>query len=168
MLTALPDASVDVVIAAQSFHWFTNRAALEEIHRVLIPNGPFAVLWKIMDLSIQWTKDLCACFDVLDKEKSLVFPHREEWKEVFGFLSKGLFSVPEEYIGFDHCWAISSCDQAYQHFASCSNVAGSSESKKKAFQEFFDELMKRNFKEKGIPFTKIPFRLYMYWCHKEV
>lgn len=53
MLTALPDASVDVVVvAAQSFHRFTNRAALEEIHRVLVPNGAFGTLWKLLDLSI--------------------------------------------------------------------------------------------------------------------
>ena len=58
MLTALPDASVDVVVAAQSFHRFTNRAALEEIHRVLVPNGAFGTLWKLLDLSIPWAKQL--------------------------------------------------------------------------------------------------------------
>ena len=62
----------------------------------------------------------------------------------------------------------SSCNQAYQHFASYSVIAGNSEIKKKAFKEFFDELMKMHFKEKGNPCTKIPFTIYMYWFHKEV
>src|ERR1700760_4082943 len=31
----LADASVDAVVCAQSFHWFANRDALDEIHRVL-------------------------------------------------------------------------------------------------------------------------------------
>lgn len=168
MLTALPDASVDVVVAAQSFHWFTNRAALEEIHRVLVPNGAFGTLWKLLDLSIPWAKQLGHHLDVLDKESSLVFPHQEEWKEVLGMLVKSLFSFPQEYIGFEHSLEVSSCNQAYQHFASYSVIAGNSEIKKKAFKEFFDELMKMHFKEKGNPCTKIPFTIYMYWFHKEV
>lgn len=149
MLTALPDASVDVVVAAQSFHRFTNRAALEEIHRVLVPNGAFGTLWKLLDLSIPWAKQLGHHLDVLDKESSLVFPHQEEWKEVVGMLVKSLFSFPQEYIGFEHSLEVSSCNQAYQHFASYSVIAGNSEIKKKAFKEFFDELMKMHFKEKG-------------------
>lgn len=163
MLTALPDASVDVVVvAAQSFHRFTNRAALEEIHRVLVPNGAFGTLWKLLDLSIPWAKQLGHHLDVLDKESSLVFPHQEEWKEVVGMLVKSLFSFPQEYIGFEHSLEVSSCNQAYQHFASYSVIAGNSEIKKKAFKEFFDELMKMHFKEKGNPCTKIPFTIYMY------
>lgn len=164
----LPDASVDVVVAAQSFHWFTNRAALEEIHRVLVPNGTFGVLWKVLDSTTPWAKHVCNHLDVLDRENSLVFPHHEEWKEVVGSLVKSLFSFPQEYIGFEHSLEISSYDQAYQHFASYSVVAGNSEIKKKAFKEFFNELMQMYFIEKSIPCTNIPFTLYMYWFHKEV
>ncbi|KAJ7382246.1 hypothetical protein OS493_036280 [Desmophyllum pertusum] len=91
----LPDASVDVAIAAQSFHWFTNRAALEEIHRVLVPNGSFGMIWKILDLSIPWTRDLCDFLDILDAENSLVFPHREEWKKSVQTSSHSIYSVPQ-------------------------------------------------------------------------
>lgn len=106
---------MDVVVAAQSFHRFTNRAALEEIHRVLVPNGAFGTLWKLLDLSIPWAKQLGHHLDVLDKESSLVFPHQEEWKEVVGMLVKSLFSFPQEYIGFERSLEVSSCNQAYQH-----------------------------------------------------
>ena len=38
----LPDRSVDVVVAAQSFHWFDHDLALPEIARVLRPGGYLA------------------------------------------------------------------------------------------------------------------------------
>jgi SAM-dependent methyltransferase len=40
----LPDASVDVVMAAQAFHWFRPAEALEEMHRVLKLGGGCALI----------------------------------------------------------------------------------------------------------------------------
>ena len=168
MFSALPDASVDVVIAVQSFHWFTNRSAMVEIHRVLVPNGSFGLMWSLLDVSIPWEKDLYDFLRLLDDRNSLVFPHFENWKEVFSLLSQHLFSTPEECISFENCLQARSFDQAYKHFASYSIIAGGSESDKKAFQELFNELMEKHFKEKGISFEGIRFKLYMYWCHKEM
>jgi ubiquinone/menaquinone biosynthesis C-methylase UbiE len=45
----LPDASVDVVTAAQAFHWFRAGEALAEIHRVLRPGGGCALIWNEWD-----------------------------------------------------------------------------------------------------------------------
>lgn len=45
----LPDESVDVVTAAQAFHWFRTGEALAEIHRVLRPGGGFAFMWNHWD-----------------------------------------------------------------------------------------------------------------------
>jgi len=47
--TGLPDASVDLVLSAQAFHWFRPRAALAEFHRVLRSNGRLALLWNNRD-----------------------------------------------------------------------------------------------------------------------
>ena len=41
----LPDASVDAVTMADSFHWFDEQPAIEEIRRVLRPGGGVAVMW---------------------------------------------------------------------------------------------------------------------------
>jgi SAM-dependent methyltransferase len=43
----LPDASVDAVFAAESFHWFYGRRALAEIARVLRPAGLLVVMWNL-------------------------------------------------------------------------------------------------------------------------
>lgn len=43
----LPDASVDAVFAAQSFHWFANERALGEIVRVLRSRGTLVLMWNL-------------------------------------------------------------------------------------------------------------------------
>ena len=44
--TTLDDASVDVVIAGQAFHWFDPPKAKEEFKRILKPNGWVVVIWN--------------------------------------------------------------------------------------------------------------------------
>jgi len=44
--TTLPDASIDLVVAGQAFHWFEPKAARAEFERVLKPNGWLAVIWN--------------------------------------------------------------------------------------------------------------------------
>jgi len=44
--TTLPDDSVDVVIAAQAFHWFNVDQARQEFRRILKPRGLVALLWN--------------------------------------------------------------------------------------------------------------------------
>jgi ubiquinone/menaquinone biosynthesis C-methylase UbiE len=45
----LPDQSVDVVVAAQAFHWFDAVAAAKEIRRVLKPGGRMGLIWNVRD-----------------------------------------------------------------------------------------------------------------------
>lgn len=42
----LPDSSVDSVIIAQGFHWFSDIESLKEMNRVLKPNGTFGCIWN--------------------------------------------------------------------------------------------------------------------------
>jgi ubiquinone/menaquinone biosynthesis C-methylase UbiE len=43
---SLEDAAVDAVFCGQSFHWFANDTALNEIVRVLRPGGVLALMWN--------------------------------------------------------------------------------------------------------------------------
>lgn len=54
----LPDASVDVVTAAQAFHWFDTPVALGEIARVLRPGGRLAILWNERDETTAWVAEM--------------------------------------------------------------------------------------------------------------
>ena len=48
--TGLPDRSVDLVTAAQAFHWFDVAAARAEVRRILRPGGGVALVWNIRDV----------------------------------------------------------------------------------------------------------------------
>ena len=52
------DQSVDVVVAAQCYHWFDPAVALPEIARVLRPGGVFATVWNQRDERIPWVRKL--------------------------------------------------------------------------------------------------------------
>lgn len=44
--TTLPDASVDVITAAQSFHWFDTPETRAEFSRILKPGGHVVLIWN--------------------------------------------------------------------------------------------------------------------------
>ncbi|HEV7701355.1 MAG TPA: class I SAM-dependent methyltransferase [Pyrinomonadaceae bacterium] len=44
--TTLPDASVNMVVAAQAFHWFELLPTRREFRRILKPNGRIVLMWN--------------------------------------------------------------------------------------------------------------------------
>ncbi|REJ79111.1 MAG: class I SAM-dependent methyltransferase [Acidobacteria bacterium] len=44
--TGLEESSIDVVIAAQAFHWFSDDRTVEEFGRILKPKGYAALIWN--------------------------------------------------------------------------------------------------------------------------
>jgi SAM-dependent methyltransferase len=55
--TGLPDASADVVMAAQAFHWFKAAAALAEAKRILRPGGWLILIWNEPDRNDPFTRE---------------------------------------------------------------------------------------------------------------
>lgn len=48
--TTLPDHSVDLVLAAQAFHWFATPETRAEFDRILKPGGFIALVWNVRQL----------------------------------------------------------------------------------------------------------------------
>ena len=65
------DRSVDVVVAAQAFHWFDHAVALPEIARVLKPGGALALVWNHRDERIPWVRRLG---DLIGTQEQLADP----------------------------------------------------------------------------------------------
>jgi SAM-dependent methyltransferase len=54
--TTLPSASIDLIIAGQSFHWFDRQATKKEFHRILRPGGTIALMWNERQLNSAFEK----------------------------------------------------------------------------------------------------------------
>ena len=63
---ALPDSSVDAIVAAHCFHWFANEEAVRDICRVLVPGGSLGMIWILPDESVPWVKELLTFFRPLE------------------------------------------------------------------------------------------------------
>jgi SAM-dependent methyltransferase len=86
----LADASVDVVIAAQAFHWFDLDRALPEIARVLRPGGRICLLWNHRNEKIPWVRRLGA---IIGTQEQLRDPAEELiFSELFGFVEDSEFT----------------------------------------------------------------------------
>lgn len=44
--TTLPDASIDIVVSAQAFHWFNAEKTRPEFHRIVKPGGYVVLMWN--------------------------------------------------------------------------------------------------------------------------
>ncbi|MCH6469704.1 class I SAM-dependent methyltransferase [Sinomonas terrae] len=67
--TGLPDASADLVVAAQAWHWFDAPAATREVARLLRPGGRVALVWNQLDTSVPWVHRLSRIMHAGDVHK---------------------------------------------------------------------------------------------------
>jgi SAM-dependent methyltransferase len=90
----LRSESVDALVAAQSFHWFANDLARDEIARVVRPGGVFGPLWNVRDDSVPWVAELTrtvlqgdgssSVSDYSERDLGPSFPDRERAEFHFG------------------------------------------------------------------------------------
>ena len=90
-----PDRSVDVVVAAQCFHWFDLDRALPEIARVLRPGGHVALTWNVRNERIPWVRRLGT---LIGSQEQLVDESAEPLvlSELFGFVEEATFTHWQE------------------------------------------------------------------------
>jgi SAM-dependent methyltransferase len=72
--TGLADASADVVLAAQAFHWFRPEPALAEFRRVLKPGGWVVLMWNERDETDPFTAGYGAVVRTAKEANSVEMP----------------------------------------------------------------------------------------------
>lgn len=96
----LPNASVDVVVCAQAFHWFATSAALQEMRRVLVPGGTLGLIWNGRDESVPWVAELSKITDQWEGDTPRYLTG--EWRRAFpapGFEFLGERHVRNAHVG---------------------------------------------------------------------
>jgi SAM-dependent methyltransferase len=86
-----PSRSIDVVVCAQSFHWFDHDRALPEIARVLRPGGVLSLVWNQRDESVPWVRRLGGLIGTEGQDHDLVAPVRDS--ELFGDVEDAEFRI---------------------------------------------------------------------------
>ena len=158
----LADASADVVVCAQSFHWFASHEALAEIHRVLKPGGLLGLIWNVRDASIGWIAELSEIYSPFEGDA----PRHEdgEWRTVFP--APGFGPLLEKSVTHAHT---GSTEQVIvDRTASISFVAALPEPQRQSLLEDVRALIARTPELAGKPAVSMPYVTKMYWCRTGV
>ncbi|MFQ4147248.1 class I SAM-dependent methyltransferase [Arthrobacter sp. LAPM80] len=88
----LDDATVDLAVVAQAWHWFDPLAASTEIARVLRPGGVLGLVWNQLDVGLPWVHRLARIMHAGDVHKpdfrpavgpefAPAEPHETQWAQ---------------------------------------------------------------------------------------
>ena len=91
--TGLANESVDLVTAAQAFHWFHNDTAKAEFRRILKPAGRLALVWNRRKLSQPFQKAYDGILREFAPEYGKVNHMNLDDSEIAGFFAPGAMRV---------------------------------------------------------------------------
>lgn len=152
----LPNASVDVVTGAQSFHWFEHRRALAEAARLLRAGGALALLWNEREQSVPWVAELGR---IVHAPRSGV-PSYDEDLDWRALVSEGGSFTPLEHRSFSHAQAL---DEAglLDRVSSTSYIAVLPDEQRSALLDEVRALVA------GFPDRfELPYRTDVFWCRR--
>ena len=156
--TTLKSGCVNAVTCAQAFHWFATREVLEEIHRVLAPQGRLGLVWNVRDESCEWVAALTAL--VAPYEADTPRFHTETWRRAFTgefFSPPELTVVPHQHIGTPQQVII-------DRTLSVSFIAALPVAAKAVVAEKLQALIDTHPELKGRSEVTFPYRTHAYHC----
>lgn len=132
----LNSASIDAVLCAQSFHWFSNIETLNEIHQILKPNGHLGLIWNQRDEQVDWVKALTNV--LLPIEKDTPRYHSGQWKQVFE--NQFLFQLESTQV-FSHVQAGTVENVVSKRLLSTSFIAAMPENEQLKLKQQFEQII---------------------------
>jgi SAM-dependent methyltransferase len=119
--TGLPGESVDLVLCAQAFHWFRQREAVAEFHRILRAGGRMALMWNNRDRGDDMTRSYIEAIHSVNGE------HPAEQREIEpGVIEAEARFMPPRLETFEH-WQDLDCAGLIGRATSASYVPSSGE-----------------------------------------
>ncbi|MDH0301950.1 MULTISPECIES: class I SAM-dependent methyltransferase [unclassified Pseudomonas] len=94
------DASQQVLVCAQAFHWFADAEALAEMHRVLAPGGRLGLIWNVRDETVDWVARITDIITPYEGDTPRF--HTGRWREAFDgrwFSAPQLTTLPHAHEG---------------------------------------------------------------------
>ncbi|MBK9324312.1 MAG: class I SAM-dependent methyltransferase [Bdellovibrionaceae bacterium] len=154
------DCSVDVVIAAQAFHWFDTPAALREIHRVLKPNGKLGLIWNARDESLDWVGELTKIIDPHEGGA----PRYKSMRWQNAFTDTNLFSkIQLQQFVYTQVGTI---ETIVDRIGSISFISALPELQKKVVLDQVRRLVHSHPDTRDKTEVKLPYRTDVFWCQK--
>lgn len=157
----LPDGSLDALVCAQAFHWFSTPAALAEIRRVLKVGGRFGLVWNVRDESVPWVAALTAIMAA--REGDAPRYHTGAWRRLFP--AEGFSPLHEETFAHGHT---GTPDQVIlDRVLSVSFIAALAEPERAKVAARVRDLIARTPELAGRAEVTFPYRTHAYWCERE-
>jgi SAM-dependent methyltransferase len=150
----LPDALVDAVVVAQAFHWFDAPRALEEIARILRPQGGLALVWNERDESVEWVAELSRVI-LWDVRRPYVV--ETDWRSVLDASGRFTAARHERFRFEQDLDREGLCERV----ASTSYIASMDPAKREVLLEKVRDHV-ADFPERFV----LPYVTDLYWCHR--
>jgi len=158
---ALAAGSVDALVCAQAFHWFANREALQEIHRVLRPGGKLGLVWNVRDESVEWVAAITAIMAPYEGDAPRF--HTGQWRRLF---PNELFTEPEEF-PVNHQHTGSAQQVIIDRFMSVSFIAALPAAQHADVAARLRALIATHTQLKGREVIAVPYRTLAFCCESK-
>nr|BFD41749.1 class I SAM-dependent methyltransferase [Pseudomonas sp. FFPRI_1] len=156
----LRDASVDVLVCAQAFHWFASNAALDEIHRVLKPGGKLALVWNLRDARVPWVARLDGIVNALQGDTPRYYTGA--WRQVFPHPGFGL--LQEQHFSQGHSGSVENV--IFNRVRSTSFIAALPEAERQAVDRQIAALIDSEPQLRGRAEVTVPYETAAFHCVK--
>ncbi|GAB2585893.1 class I SAM-dependent methyltransferase [Streptomyces capparidis] len=160
--TGLPDASVDAVVAAQSWHWFRQDAALDEVERILRPGGALALVWNTYDTSVPWVRDFEAIYS--RRAPSGLPSHQDgRWRRALQG-RPGWSAVQERHLPNPHTMTR---EGVVERMLSSSHIAALDARERDAVRAEVEAVLSRHEATRGRERVELPYTTDVYWTRRD-
>ena len=157
----LAQESVDAIICAQSFHWFSDEASLNEMYYILKPHAHLGLIWNQRDTSVSWVKKIADLLATYEGDTPRF--HQGTWCEVFE--DSRLFELESKHLlPFLHSGTVEKV--VVQRLLSTSFIAALSPKRKDAFRQKILDIIQAELGKGAEDLIDFPYLTHAYHYQK--